>query len=150
MTQEGLAAKVGVAYQSVQEWERERGTAPSRKRQKAVAEALGVSVDHLITGEAATAAKATTDSPEIERLIRAFSWLTDQQKGNLLSRLEAAAATNKTIAREVGPRFEFEAEDATRDRLIRSGDFPPGSRKRTSKNRPKREPGTAMDDFLDD
>lgn len=52
LSQEALGDLVGVKYQSVQEWERENGTAPSRKRMADVAKALGVTVSQLVTGEA--------------------------------------------------------------------------------------------------
>lgn len=52
LSQEALGALVGVKYQSVQEWEREKGTAPSRKRMEDVAKALGVSVTKLLFGDA--------------------------------------------------------------------------------------------------
>lgn len=52
LSQEGLAELLGVKYQSVQEWERENGTAPSRKRQEDVAKALGVSIEELLLGTA--------------------------------------------------------------------------------------------------
>lgn len=51
LSQEALAKLVGIRYQSVQEWEREGGTAPARKRQRAVADVFGVSVSELMYGE---------------------------------------------------------------------------------------------------
>lgn len=51
LSQETLGRAAGVTYQSVQEWEREDGTAPSRKRLKAVATALGVTEQYLLSGE---------------------------------------------------------------------------------------------------
>lgn len=51
LSQEALGKAAGVTYQSVQEWEQADGTAPSRKRLKAVATALGVSEQFLLSGE---------------------------------------------------------------------------------------------------
>lgn len=50
LTEQQLADRVGVSRGSVQHWERKNGTAPSRKRQAQVAEALGISVAELIAG----------------------------------------------------------------------------------------------------
>lgn len=51
LSQEALGNAAGVKYQSVQEWERANGTAPSRKRLSAVATALGVTEQYLLSGE---------------------------------------------------------------------------------------------------
>lgn len=45
-----LADLVGVTWQTVQQWEKEGGTAPNRNRIEAVAAALGVSAEWLRTG----------------------------------------------------------------------------------------------------
>lgn len=45
-----LAELVGVTWQTVQQWEKEGGTAPNRSRIDAVAAALGVSAEWLRTG----------------------------------------------------------------------------------------------------
>ncbi len=46
-----LARKVGVsAWQTVQQWEREGGTAPKRARLSAVAEALNTTPEYLLYG----------------------------------------------------------------------------------------------------
>lgn len=53
MSMQALAAAAGVSsWQTVQQWEGggEKPTAPSRKRQEAVARALGVSVEELMHG----------------------------------------------------------------------------------------------------
>lgn len=46
---EGLAALVGVSWQTVQQWENGK-TAPKRQRMEQVAEALGVTVNELALG----------------------------------------------------------------------------------------------------
>lgn len=48
-----LAELVGVTWQTVQQWEKEGGTAPNRSRIDAVAAALGVSAEWLRTGSQA-------------------------------------------------------------------------------------------------
>lgn len=57
MTLEDIAKRVGVSWQTVQQWEREDGTAPNRGRQQAVADALGISVAYLLTGSGTTGAE---------------------------------------------------------------------------------------------
>lgn len=51
LSQEALGKAAGVKYQSVQEWEQADGTAPSRKRLAAVAKALGVTEQYILSGE---------------------------------------------------------------------------------------------------
>ncbi len=51
LSQEGLGKLCGVSWQSVQQWENEAGTAPTRKRQASVAKALNVTVDELMFGD---------------------------------------------------------------------------------------------------
>lgn len=92
LRQEDLAAKAGVSYQSVQEWERENGTAPARKRQKAVAAALGVSVEELMTGVASGQDGFSTVEALIVEHVRALMPLQQQE---LLKRLRALNHANK-------------------------------------------------------
>lgn len=49
ISMETLASMVGVSWQTVQQWENGK-TAPQRKRVQAVADALGTTVDFLLTG----------------------------------------------------------------------------------------------------
>lgn len=52
LSMEDLAAKVDArSWQTVQQWEKQGGTAPSRKRLPLVAKALDVSVNWLLTGD---------------------------------------------------------------------------------------------------
>jgi transcriptional regulator with XRE-family HTH domain len=46
-----LADLCGVSWQTVQQWEKEGGTAPKRDRIEAVAKALGVTTEWLQTGQ---------------------------------------------------------------------------------------------------
>lgn len=62
LSQEALGKAAGVTYQSVQEWERDKGTAPSRKRLAAVATALGVTEQYLLSGEQPGLAGAAVES----------------------------------------------------------------------------------------
>jgi SOS-response transcriptional repressor LexA len=60
MSEEDFAQALGVTRGTVQQWEKEGGTAPNRKRQPLVAKLLGVSVAHLMSGGA-----DTTEGPSI-------------------------------------------------------------------------------------
>lgn len=50
LTEQEFADKVGVSRGAVQQWEKEGGTAPTRKNQPAVAALLGLSVAQLMGG----------------------------------------------------------------------------------------------------
>lgn len=50
MTEQQFADAIGVSRGSVQQWEREGGTAPSRKHQPEVAKLIGISVAELMGG----------------------------------------------------------------------------------------------------
>lgn len=56
MTEQQFAEALGVTRSAVQQWEKEGGTAPNRKKQAAVAHLLGLSVAQLMSGETNTAA----------------------------------------------------------------------------------------------
>jgi SOS-response transcriptional repressor LexA len=60
MTEQEFADALEVSRGTVQQWEKENGTAPTRKRQPAVAKLLGVSVAQLMSGNA-----DTTEGPTI-------------------------------------------------------------------------------------
>lgn len=163
LSQEQLAAEVGVKYQSVQEWEREGGTAPSRKRQQKVADALGVTIHELMTGLKPPESKPTSDeeapqkieSAEIDRLIRAYAWLSEEEQAELLKDLESKAVTNKAFMKQMKNRLRLKTDAEMLDHLQRTGALDAEgkvSRPRRPAPRPKsgRDAGTAMDDFLGD
>jgi SOS-response transcriptional repressor LexA len=56
MTEQQFADALGVTRSSVQQWEREGGTAPARNKQARVAHLLGLSVAQLMSGDPNTAA----------------------------------------------------------------------------------------------
>lgn len=51
---QALADAIGVSWQTVQQWEKEDGTAPNRSRIDSVAKALGVSAEWLRSGSGET------------------------------------------------------------------------------------------------
>jgi transcriptional regulator with XRE-family HTH domain len=50
MTEQQFADQLDVSRGNIYQWEKEGGTAPSRKRQEAVAKLIGLSVAELVTG----------------------------------------------------------------------------------------------------
>ena len=60
MSMETLGGLVGVSWQTVQQWEREGGTAPKRSRLPKVAEVLGTSVEFLTSGTLTSYTTANT------------------------------------------------------------------------------------------
>ena len=104
MTLEELAARVGVSYQTVQQWEREDGTAPKRARQEAVADALGVSVAYLVTGVDTTevgrhdtkkpylVGREVENAAEIQELIAAYESAPGEVKQTIQMILRAASS----------------------------------------------------------
>lgn len=97
LSQEALAKLVGVSYQSVQEWESDDGTAPSRKRQEKVAAALGVTVAELMVGGAVQEAAPTSAefTPDERALIARYR--AADPRWQLSLRLLAALATEDQI-----------------------------------------------------
>lgn len=111
LTQQQLAQLAKVAFQSVQQWEREKGgTAPARKRQEAVAAALGVSVQELMTGlpqplETRQNPPRYEAGPRAAKLAAEFYWLTDDQKVELLRQVSVMAETNKAFLKQMSGKL---------------------------------------------
>jgi transcriptional regulator with XRE-family HTH domain len=100
LSQEALAKLAGVTYQSVQEWERADGTAPTRKRQAKVAAALGITVQELVVGpSAATAAEPAAEYGEFSQDERSLiaRYRAADPRWQLSLRLLAALATEQQI-----------------------------------------------------
>jgi phage repressor protein C with HTH and peptisase S24 domain len=51
LSMEELGKRLGVSWQTVQQWERDDGTAPKRKRLEEVATVLGKTVEYLLNGD---------------------------------------------------------------------------------------------------
>ena len=51
LNEQQFGDRVGVSRGSVQQWEKEGGTAPNRSRQQAVADLIGITVAELMTDE---------------------------------------------------------------------------------------------------
>lgn len=149
LSQEALARIVGVRYQSVQEWERENGTAPSRKRQPAVAKALGVSVAEMMSattaaeGPAASNPAAVAKDGKEEILLHLYRGLFSLQQAKLIQSLRALFDANQITRKELGQKPLRGVSDADVERAF--GKIPP--LRRPPKKARRSDP---MDDFLDD
>ncbi len=131
LSQEELAARVGVSRQSVSKWELDEAT-PEVGKLKALAEAFGVSVDQLLSGEvppepeepaAEEAAAEGTPPPQgqvdgfdratglLGKLIRRYGWLA----GVYVALSGAGVALVGAIA-----RFAFSAMGNTAQNMIDS------------------------------
>lgn len=102
LSQTDLATRAGVKYQSVQEWERENGTAPTRKRMQAVAKALDVSPTELMTGEARPASAVEDIKPREEILLLLFRGLFSHQQQELVGEMRALFDANQYVRKEMG------------------------------------------------
>lgn len=155
-TQQQLAVEAGVTYQSVQEWEREGGTAPSRKRLPRVAAALGVTAPELLYGDGSTPHRIEQVKPrdpdltsKEEILLEIFRGLFSLQQEQLIVGLRALFDANQITRKELGQKPLRGVSDAA----IRNayGDAPFHLLKRLKKaKRLPRDLGDAMGDFFDD
>lgn len=153
LTQEQLADKSGVKYQSVQEWERADGTAPSRKRQKAVADALGVTVHELMTGDRPAAASPAEEGLEAREqiLLLLYRGLFAAQQERLIAGLRAAFEANQLVRKQLGNKpLRGVTDDEVRNAF---GDAPfhliKHGKKKSKRAAPGRDIGDAMGDFLE-
>lgn len=140
LSQEQLAALAGVRYQSVQEWEREDGTAPSRRRQEKVAKALGVTVTELMQGTSAQL------SAREELLLEMFNSFTPEQQREQLNYIRALYEANRVTQPFLKKKLRTIGNEEVAGAF---GKVPPPAKKQTKKTIPRRDPGTAMDDFLE-
>lgn len=101
MSMKTLAEMVGVsAWQTVQQWEREDGTAPKRDRLESVANALQTTPEELLFGSDAPESKGGQLDPKMSLPVanlsptgmqvgRAFDRLNNKQRAALLALLES-------------------------------------------------------------
>lgn len=72
LTEQEFADKVGVSRGAVQQWEKEGGTAPTRKNQPAVAALLGLSVAQLMGGGVDVATIGQAPLPNLDSALQAL------------------------------------------------------------------------------
>jgi transcriptional regulator with XRE-family HTH domain len=144
LSQEKLADLVGVAYQSVQEWERDNGTgtAPSRKRQAQVAKALGVTVRELLLGDRNVGLSARE-----ELLLEMFNSFTPEQQREQMNYIRALYNANRITQPFVGKKLRTIGNEEVE---VAFGKVPSPKRspKKPTKHPGGRDSGAAMDDFL--
>lgn len=125
LSMQELATASGVsAWQTVQQWEKEDGTAPKRQRLKAVADALGVSPEWLMTGREPGQRSDALQFTELNgleaQLVMLSRAMSDDDKYDLL--IKANEMVNRSSSGEPGPANPF-----------------PGIEKQSSKNIAKKK-----------
>lgn len=143
--QTAIARSLEVSKQTVDQWMGKGRPAPESifriaDRWKVDARWLATEEGQMLPVKPPTPLAEPSDpsSPEVTRLIKAFAWLMDDERNHLLRDLEAKAATNKAIAKQLGPRFKVASDATMLEVLKRGGDFPPGSKKKSKATRQKR------------
>lgn len=99
LTQEKLARRCGVSHSVVSQWETGAVQAVSAQHLSAAARALGVSLDWLL-GESDNDNQSPVDDAHSE-LIEAWDRLTTRQRAQFLEQIQAAAAHNVELLREL-------------------------------------------------
>lgn len=92
-SQEAFAKEIGVVWQTVQQWEKEGGTAPNRNRIKQVAEVLGTTPEWLMSGAGEDSGPSVLDGPG-RRGAPALQWVTEDE-AVLLSAYRAKTESGK-------------------------------------------------------
>lgn len=118
LSQEALGTVAGVTYQSVQEWERDKGTAPSRKRLAAVANALGVTEQYLLSGEQPgfvgvreSAAAYQTVSTRALEIARRFDQLSPACQDHVSAQVNLLASVTGDGARARAAQHDLEIKN---------------------------------------
>jgi transcriptional regulator with XRE-family HTH domain len=74
-----LADLCGVSWQTVQLWEKEGGTAPKRDRIEAVAKALGVTSEWLLTGQEIAGAQPSDEKATVTEQQMQLHYITAEE-----------------------------------------------------------------------
>lgn len=98
LSEQEFAEKVGVTRAAVQQWEKEDGTAPSRKRQKTVADLLGLTVAELMSG-----GESNVRELEEGRRVPLISWVEAGQLKDISDPFEPGDADEWVTASESRP-----------------------------------------------
>lgn len=114
LSMKDLAAQVGVsAWQTVQQWEKEGGTAPKRDRLKIVADALKTTPEYLTYGTVAAEVAALGD----EMLKSLSAVLTDLEKGMVEDRERRRKALSPEAVL-IGAAFDKLTTKRQRDAIL--------------------------------
>jgi transcriptional regulator with XRE-family HTH domain len=111
LSMEALGERVGVVWQTIQQWEREvGGTAPKRERLQKAAEALETSPEYLLFGDrGAEMAGESKLSPAAQTLVDLVR-LADA-KGLPSYQFESVAAALRILANQIGDKEPLAAGD---------------------------------------
>jgi len=92
-SQEAFAKEVGVVWQTIQQWEKEGGTAPKRDRMQRVAEVLGTTPEWLMTGVGEGSGPSAQEGPG-RRGAPTLQWVMEDEAA-LLSAYRAKTESGK-------------------------------------------------------
>lgn len=158
LSMEALAKACGIAsWQTVQQWEGggKKPTAPSRKRQDAVAAALGVTVEELMHGSPANSPMAMEATAQYTTSPRTAP-PQSQEVRNLVAAIEASPPLSETdikILEELVDRMRRAARHSSRVRMntINESDKSDNTHRQTSSENMKwlripTETGSSSDD----
>ncbi len=95
MSQSELADKVGISYAQIGRYET-KGAQPPAETLKKIADALGISPDFLIYGDADQKAKTKLSDPELINQFKAIEQMDEEDK-NVVKKLIDAFITKKKI-----------------------------------------------------
>lgn len=110
LSQEALGKAAGVTYQSVQDWE--HSTAPARKRLAAVAKALGVSEQYLLSGQSDAAVReAATVSARALDVARRFDQLNPACQDHVSSQIDLLSGANSRKDRARAAQHDAEIKN---------------------------------------
>lgn len=88
-----LANAIGVSWQTIQQWEKEGGTAPKRDRMQRVAEVLGTTPEWLMTGAGEESGPSVSEGPG-RRGAPTLQWVMEDEAA-LLSAYRAKTESGK-------------------------------------------------------
>ena len=149
-TQTQLGEHFGRTKANISAWEKDRHE-PSPQQLQELANLSGIPLPGQDRVAMQTLPKyGAGESSEVQRLIVAFGWLTDDQQKTILSDLETKAETNKAISRELGARWEFKSDrDVARHIAPAPHNHPHITRKKKDGG-PSRNIGDVLGDFQND
>lgn len=110
---EDLAARVGVSWQTIQQWENGK-TAPKRTRLIAVAQALQTTPEYLAVGTGEAATRTTGDNSGGSNFpfpVTDYDLLTDAQKRTLQDVIRSYIASCVALTRQNDDTVVYEDED---------------------------------------
>lgn len=112
MSLQTLGEKVGVSWQTVQQWERPDGTMPLRKRRERLCEALEVTPEWLETGQETPAQPEVPAGTTLTPLnvnealqVEYYRNLTAEQQRDLLETMRQIAEANRVTTKAMGKQL---------------------------------------------